>query len=62
MSMMEKLQAGAKLAGAAMPDALIMAGAGLVSYGAWSVYPPAGHAVAGLCCLAGGWLLARGGH
>jgi hypothetical protein len=32
---------------AAIPDALIVAGAGVLSYGAWLVYPPAGYLVAG---------------
>ena len=60
MSIKEKLQAGATLAGVALPDMLIIGGAGLVSYGAWLVYQPAGFTVSGLLCLAAGWLLARG--
>lgn len=60
MSIREKLQASAALAGVALPDALIIGGAGLVSYGAWLVYQPAGFTVAGVLCIAAGWLLARG--
>lgn len=38
----------------ALPDALIVAGAAGVSYGAWLVYTPAGFIVGGLLALAGG--------
>jgi hypothetical protein len=44
-----------------LPDALMTAGAGAASYGAWMVYPPAGFIVGGLFGLAAGWILARGG-
>lgn len=30
-----------------VPDLLLAIGAGLVSYGAWTIYPPAGYIVAG---------------
>jgi hypothetical protein len=42
------------------PDALMLAGAGAVSYGAGLVYAPAGWIVAGLFALVGGVILARG--
>ncbi|MEA3042984.1 MAG: hypothetical protein QOH47_822 [Sphingomonadales bacterium] len=41
-------------------DAAGLAGAGLVAYGAWLVYAPAGFVVAGLLLLAGALLHARG--
>lgn len=37
-----------------------LAGAGLVAYGAWLVYAPAGFITAGTLLLAGAALLARG--
>lgn len=40
------------------PDALIVAGAAAVSYGAWSVYEPAGFIVAGLLMAYAGLRLA----
>jgi len=40
-------------------DALGLAGCGLLSYGAWLCYAPAGFIVAGLMLLAGAWLSAR---
>lgn len=43
-----------------LPDALMTAGAGAASYGAWMVYPPAGFIVGGVFALAAGWILARG--
>lgn len=42
-------------------DAAGLAGAGLVSHGAWAIYPPAGWIAAGGFLLAGAWLSARGG-
>jgi hypothetical protein len=38
----------------ALPDALIVAGAAGVSYGAWLIYPAAGFIVGGLLVMAGG--------
>lgn len=43
---------------AAIPDLLIVAGAGSVSYGAWLIYAPAGFVVGGLLALAFGILAA----
>jgi hypothetical protein len=36
-----------------------IAGAGLIIYGAWLIYPPAGFLSAGLMLLAAAWLTAR---
>lgn len=41
------------------PDALMAAGAGGISYGAWLVYQPAGFIVGGLLVLTAGVLAAR---
>lgn len=60
MSIKQKLLAGVKLAGTALPDALMVGGATGISYGAGMVYLPAGWIVGGLFGLAAGWLLARG--
>jgi hypothetical protein len=38
----------------ALPDALIVAGAAAVAYGAWLIYAPAGFIVGGILALAGG--------
>ena len=35
----------------ALPDLMILAGAGSVSYGAWAVYQPAGYIVAGAMAI-----------
>ena len=43
-----------------LPDALMVGGAGGISYGAWLVYGPAGYVVGGLFALAAGVVLARG--
>ena len=55
-----------KLAGAfrrAVPvvvrDGVGIAGAGLVSYGAWLIYQPAGYITAGGFLLAAAWLWAK---
>ncbi|MDY0748514.1 hypothetical protein SNE35_28700 [Paucibacter sp. R3-3] len=40
-------------------DVLMLAGAGLVSYGAWLIYAPAGYISCGVLLLAGGVLAAR---
>lgn len=42
-----------------LPDALMLAGAGGIAYGAGMVYTPAGFIVAGAFALAAGWLLSR---
>ena len=41
------------------PDALMIAGAGGISYGAWLVYEPAGFIVGGLMAMAAGWFESR---
>lgn len=61
MSIKDNLLAAAKVAGTALPDALMVSGAGAVSVGAGMVYQPAGFIVAGLFTLAAGWMAARGG-
>ncbi|MGO4304201.1 hypothetical protein [Cupriavidus sp. RAF12] len=61
MRITERLKAGAQVAAGWLPDALMAAGAGSVSYGAGIVYQPAGYVSAGLFLLAAGWLAARGG-
>lgn len=42
-----------------LPDALMVAGAASVAFGAWLVYPPAGWIVGGVLTLAAGVLAAR---
>lgn len=37
-------------------DLVALAGAGLVAFGAWRVYPPAGFIVGGVLLVAGAWL------
>lgn len=41
-------------------DAAGLAGAGLIAYGAWLVYAPAGFIAGGALLIAGALLLARG--
>lgn len=41
------------------PDALLIAGAGGIAYGAWLVYEPAGFIVGGVLVLLAGWLDSR---
>ncbi len=41
-------------------DVVGLAGAGLVAYGAWLVFPPAGFITGGVLLLAGALLLSRG--
>lgn len=36
-----------------------LAGAGLLAYGAWQTYPPAGYLVGGALLLAGAWIAGR---
>mgnify|MGYP000090022793 FL=1 len=56
-----KLKALAARAGGLVPDALLVGGAGAVSFGAGMVYLPAGWIVGGLFALAVGWMAAKGG-
>jgi len=56
-----KLKALAARAGGLVPDALLVGGAGAVSFGAGMVYLPAGWIVGGLFLLAVGWMAAKGG-
>lgn len=60
MTIKDKLQTAASAAAGFLPDALMLAGAGGISYGAWLVYVPAGYVVGGLFALAAGVVLARG--
>lgn len=59
--MKKHLQKMLAAAAGSFPDALMVSGAGGVSYGAARMYEPAGWIVAGLFLLAAGWLAARGG-
>lgn len=40
-------------------DLIGIAGAGLVAYGAWEIYRPAGFIVGGVLLIAGAWLHGR---
>ena len=40
-------------------DSALLGGAGLLTYGSWSIYPPAGFIVAGVVLLAAGLSGAR---
>lgn len=42
-----------------LPDVLLISGAGLLSYGAWCIYPPAGYMTAGVLLLIQGIKQAR---
>lgn len=42
-----------------MPDVLLVLGAGSLSYGAWSAWPPAGFLVAGVLLIVAGLQIAR---
>lgn len=65
---MQALQRGIAAAGAAVSaavaenrsDALMVAGAAAVSYGAWMIYAPAGYIAGGVQLIAAGVLVARG--
>lgn len=57
---MNKLKVIAAQAQGLIPDALMLGGAGAVSYGAGLVYQPAGWIAAGVFALVGGVVLARG--
>lgn len=46
---------------ALVPDALVLSGAGAVTYGAWLVFAPAGFIVGGLLLVALGFAISRGG-
>lgn len=43
----------------ALPDVLLIAGAGSLSYGAWAIYAPAGWIVAGTLAIVAAIHLAR---
>lgn len=58
--MKKTLQTIAARAAGWLPDALMVAGAGGISYGAWLVYQPAGYIVGGMFSAAAGWFLAKG--
>lgn len=61
--MMKSIVAGARGAFAAIPvivrDLVGLAGAGLVAYGGWLIYPPAGFIIGGLLLIAAAWLAVR---
>lgn len=61
--MKHNLTAAAKRAAAVaadlLPDAALVAGAGLVSYGAAMIYEPAGYIIGGAFLLFAGWAAAR---
>jgi hypothetical protein len=48
--------------GFVMRDLGGLAGAGLLAYGAWQTYPPAGYLVGGAILLAGAWIAGRKDH
>jgi hypothetical protein len=60
---MTTLKAALKRAAAAsadsVPDAILLFGAGLVSYGAHMIYAPSGFIVGGMFFLYAGWAAAR---
>lgn len=62
MSISEKLKAARASAAGQVPDALMAAGAGAVSFGAGQIYPPAGWIALGIFLLAAGWMGAKGGQ
>jgi len=49
-----------EVGGSFVETVLLLGGAGLVSYGAWEAYPPAGPITAGALLIAGVILRARG--
>ena len=57
----DRIKTAATLAASWLPDALMVAGAGGVSYGAWLVYAPTGFIIGGALTLAAGVLAARKG-
>lgn len=62
--MMKLLGAAVRVVAVAMPglmrDVAGLGGVGLVSYGAWMVYPPAGFISAGILLIVGALLTALG--
>lgn len=61
MRIAKQLKQGVSALSGWLPDALMVMGAGSVSYGAGLVYQPAQYVAAGVFLLAAGWLTARGG-
>lgn len=62
MTIKDKLHTAAVAAAGFLPDALMIGGAGGISYGAWLVYAPAGYVAGGVFALVAGIVLARGGE
>lgn len=60
MTIKDKLHTAAVAAAGFLPDALMIGGAGGISYGAWLVYGPAGYVAGGVFALVAGVVLARG--
>jgi len=62
--MMKPLAAALRIIAGAVPglvrDLAGLCGVGLVSYGAWMIYPPAGFITAGLLLVVGSLLIAIG--
>lgn len=62
--MMKGLAVALRWAAGSVPSALRdlagLAGVGLIAYGAWLVYPPAGFITGGVLLIAGALLLALG--
>ena len=62
--MMKLLGSALRVVALAMPglmrDVVGLGGVGLVSYGAWMIYPPAGFITAGILLIVGTLLLALG--
>lgn len=56
--MKQHLQRFAEVAAGWRPDALMVAGAVAIAYGASLVYAPAGWIIGGMFALAAGWVLA----
>ncbi len=57
--MLDKLKSAVKRAGGWTPDALMLSGAGAISYGAGLMYLPAGFVVGGLLAIGAGYLSAK---
>lgn len=56
---MNKLKQAMNTAAGLLPDAMLVAGAGAVSFGVGQVHQPSGVIVAGLFSMVAGWLMAR---